>query len=93
MTRRPSHTQELKAGKLDAPSAYSRLVAEVMDSKPALTHPMRVVGNAMTPTLNHGVAAGALGETVLVRQLKGSDIYVGGSRGHAARLLLFSSRN
>lgn len=40
---------------------------------------MRAVGNAMAPTLNVGVAAGAIGETVLVRQIQGSEVHVGGT--------------
>lgn len=73
-------SQEVQAGKADIGTAYQRVLEDVTSRKPALTHPMRVVGNAMSPSLNRGVAAGAIGETVLVRQIRGSDVHVGGAQ-------------
>lgn len=46
---------------------YQRAMREVESSR--LTMAMRLAGNAMSPTLNFGVASGSVGEAVLVRKL------------------------
>ena len=64
----PLCRQRWLAGELGLHEAVRQTLRDADTER--LTHIMRIAGNAMSPTLNYGVAAGGLGESLLVRKLR-----------------------